>query len=1390
MALKDFEAFIREKLLEWDGTVDVSPGSPIDTQLIQPLLARIGTDPFSSNLPLFMRDRIAQEFPELAQNDGDPLLDMTKIFEMLLDPLSREINRIALCQSLRDPNLLNTDEAEALGANLFASRNKGDTARVIVRLYFSTPRSKTINPSDYAVSKSGLLFYPTSQQSIKDTEMLLNQEGSYYYFDVSAQAEGPGDQYNVGPDEINNMPTVTDVVRATNKSRADSGMPAETAAQFIGRAEQDLSEKSLNTIRGIVSKLSSSFPEISRIAVVGFQDPEMGRDVVKGGGVGPILKQGRFANAAPDGFNGTTTTRVTVADYGVNFQYDIAAAGIDVSGFVLTLIDAFGPLTDPIQDLPVAKVINTNTLELDSSAKIKTSAYSCKWALRKRSITISDIPGGILFPDSPTGTITVADDSAHIGGCTDIYIKGGSFDQRSFILDDISDSRPALSGIAAKIVAGTNTLALAEYSCNPADVDKIPFSVLENDPMYKLLQDCIANGYVLDILYPDDAIGNYRILRATYGVNSTYPNCPVLELEPVTAGDLVSIAGNPDVTWKIQDDLDIELTEPKEQRWEGRDGRTYIGTSIFDTSSSTNMSVRGVAKGDVLRLLDGNDKGDHVVDSLGGPFNDRIVIEDSFVSSGTGLRFIVFRANKAGGMQMPLVRITSIDLLDSTSQPIGAQIPFGAPVYCLSEKFVHPGNGTKVEVWDACLGIVGCPLPDGLCPLVENRILVINWMTRGTLTHLAEWDSVIVNFAGVTTLRGVVDRINAVLHARSLPNAAYIVDGNRLGIAPIAPYTWVGANGAGPYGAAYNVLFGPFTTIRWITPLTSRDVRSDFINKRYDYGWKDPAIDYDVKVDGLDINTGTQVGHYLSLRSPWNMMTEAPHYADILYGRLLLDHDFNPEAGIYARLGARSIGYARLYFLDPLTVEFGTESRFTTVLSSGASLDFMPDPLADARRIPAYPETAEVKDGYLWDFDLVNKTFQISSGAPPAVPGAHFLDSGIRPGDVLVITYETFYGTECLAETPNSLIGTWIRLSVDNSADQVITFKADTGTSMLQRQSVADQINSAVGSNVAVINEANQLAFEADAPIILRPYGSANPLLGFSASADTTNLSPSAGRYLIVQVTSDPVTGYEGVKVKPTDTDAAMVVVDPPHNQYQHFSVYRPGTQRISATEMANNVAETGLYYFDISLASYGVGDLWNIDDQSEMKVKGFFGYGYSLHTDDPDKTFSSVEQPWLSLPASYFQVGTDDDLSNAVNLVGQNLQVGYDSSALVESVQNYMMSETERVTCFSPLVRHLVPYFTRVEVDYDGGSKASIIQPDIESYIKLLYPSQSLQSSMVQKYVTNRGATSVTNPVTVMAVIHNTDRSVWMEWSQDKINSGRLAAFIPDVTKLTQRTA
>jgi hypothetical protein len=80
------------------------------------------------------------------------------------------------------------------------------------------------------------------------------------------------------------------------------------------------------------------------------------------------------------------------------------------------------------------------------------------------------------------------------------------------------------------------------------------------------------------------------------------------------------------------------------------------------------------------------------------------------------------------------------------------------------------------------------------------------------------------------------------------------------------------------------------------------------------------------------------------------------------------------------------------------------------------------------------------------------------------------------------------------------------------------------------------------------------------------------------------------------------------------------------------------------------------------------------------------------------------------------------------------------------------------------------------------GGSREDVVIPDIEEYLVGLTPVEALESSDLQRVILNRGATSITNPIDLIAIVHNVDRSITAARSQNALTTGRLAAFIPDV--------
>ena len=391
MAVRDIEAFIRERGLAYDSSLDTSPGSPFDTEVVQPIIRRLGTDPFSVDLSTFIATRMQQAFPELANQEADAITELlNKPATLLWDPIVREVIRVRRNLSFADPTSMTADEAEALGANIFVPRTRGRYARGPGRILFQQPQKVDVTPANFFTSRGGLHFFPTEAQSIRTEEMILNvTSDGLYYFDVNLIAEASGTHYNIGPDELISIANIPGATRVTNQRRFRDGENEESTQDYIGRAQQELNERSLVTLRGAAAKLVSGFPEIDRLNVVGSNDPEMNRDVLKGGGLGNILAGGNSGTVVADGEGQSKSRRFYTTE--VDFVTLLQQQG-DVSEYVLTLFDAFGTST-VVQDLDVQSIVSSNEIDTENQV-LAIGSTSVRWVLRKKELTLSSIPGG------------------------------------------------------------------------------------------------------------------------------------------------------------------------------------------------------------------------------------------------------------------------------------------------------------------------------------------------------------------------------------------------------------------------------------------------------------------------------------------------------------------------------------------------------------------------------------------------------------------------------------------------------------------------------------------------------------------------------------------------------------------------------------------------------------------------------------------------------------------------------------------------------------------------------------------------------------------------------------------------------------------------------------
>lgn len=1424
MATSDLKEFVEDRLLAFDPTIDLSDGSPAQDQVVDPIVRRFQPDPFEMNVETFIETRLRQEM-NINTREGSGLRDLlVKPNQILLDPISREVQILRQSQSLANPELLAPSEADALVANLFINRSRGGLSTGTVRLYFNAPIAINISASNLVYTVDGLRYLPTTLQSISAEAMIFNQSGNLYYFDIQVTAEKPGAAYNIAKNSVVGITNLNAAVRVDNPDKFENGLDEETTDNLVQRAESAVTERSLVVGRGASTRLRDQFEDLMHLQIVGMFDEEMQRDVLTGGDLGPVLLSGNDGYTEDDGdgdnvshilkthgtdlysvFDGpgsVSNYKLTVqsVSYGTDGEVQLlnlshfhsAKARFKSSdvGSVLIRVSATDPsnigvakiigfasatevvlnvaggaetgitwiLTRPTQEFDIVEVLQNNELRFDGDLDV--NLQSLIWSIRQRVLTLSDIPGGILF-SADKGTIEILPDQVHIGGATDFYVRGTGVSEESLVIAAIADENPRVIGMSGETVASTFFYDSA--------VDFVEEGVL---PGQSLVIDAGADA------------GSKRILRV--GIDPTGAADP--HYVQVGLSDVFALTAS-EIRYRIVDSIDLDLRQPRTVRGTGSDLQTIQLNKLVTTTSALDFTQIGAQVGDTLRIKEGVDTGDYLIESISGTGNKNLTLSRALTATLNDLSWEIFKAQD--GIQFPLVRIRSIDLLDSSRQLTGDTIPFADPIDARSYSFSNAGNGVKVQTIDAITGIVGSLDLDGLSyPLAATTISV-------KVNNAAPLSIVLTGAVSKTDL---LNKINA-----AVPNIAGVldVDGeDRLAIRSGDRWLIVQAG-------ADNANIGLD-----INGEDNRQIKS--AAEIVDWGDTDYSL---VAVrDVVSITTGDNIGylHLVAVKSsPTSKLLAIK--IDELTGSVRF---LQPNVNVALTVGSRSFGKARIYFLDPTSFEvrgnwhaalknttdvpanaalsetgatiIENESPLTyfSATIEGSTLRFIPDPELNYQVIPSLDE--DTPNNLLTV--AADNTLEVKSSSLAGVLGQNsrgaeidFLLREVKVGDLIDVTYQPIQGSNDLA--PGILAGFFNRtlvLSLDGALPRTLTFSKVPSSAT----DLTDEINTFFGENIAeieTIGAAKYLKLEADFSIVVHKNGSANGgpgnFFGLSITSNTSNKAVDNidGFYTVTSLEPLPfaATVYTKIEVSPAPTVGG---------QAQHFKVLRPGVQRIHSTAMGDN-KELGLYYVDVELVSEGSGNQWNLAADQVLLVTGHESDGYRLNVVDPNFSFTIEESVSIELSRRILTVGSSDRPDQAVQLSGQNIQVNYDRSPLVSSIQSFATSTLDRVLNASILVRHLFPHYINFAMNYRGGSSADVVSKDVLEYLNSLTPDDRVESSDIQNLARRRGADYVENPLTLVAVTHDKDRVISVDRSVNYVTKGRLSTFFVGETTVTRES-
>jgi len=918
--------FIEDAIYRADPTLDTSAGSPIDRELITPLLTRLGPDPYATPVVDFIRERLVSEFPDLSVQEGEPISDtVIDPMRVLLEPHRRQIQQISNQQSIANTDLISDEEADNYMANWFERRREGQYVSGLARIYFSAPQAALVTPSNPVFTGTDVRFFPVENQSISADNMLLNVEGNLYYFDIIVRSEDPGSAYSINAGELVGIEGISAAVKVTNKSAFEEADDRETTEEFLERVENGLTEKSLVTTRGIFARLTDTFESLKTIQVIGYGDIEMARDIIKGTsesttyaafrGVVSVLGPFDYIDIAS-----YAPTSWLIAD-GNPAHNDFIDVGLEVGDIVEYFdVDDSSPTFREIFTAEVVEITSQSQIRISQNSPfVGTYTYLLKKPAGK--ITISDIPGGILEPNTAQGTIEINDDEVHIGGHTDVFVRAGEPPERSITLEGMRDQQPLHFGVdlesygerddeyinitdkvtgSAKVAstdrdgntlgAGSHDqiLILVEDTTGPQDT--IPWRPASEDigRYLQILDYGTSNLFgmfeITDVIC-EELDGTDRVIRIQVSFSNEWDGSTISDLEVTTLYD-----------------LDYRLSEYVSFKDQVRDRDN--SRAISGRGPGIDFDNLGVDIGDSLVIETGDDAGIYTVRALLDSIDtaDTLLLDRELTKTVTPTGF-----GDGSGLRYRIDDELDIDLVD----PRVVKIPLGS-IFTGGDLSTIAGSDTVTSTGTSNFLLAGVAVGD-------------------TLEILSGTD---LRTFGILAVTGTTLQIDAVAN-NTATGLDFTVYTSFSGIdRPMVRVKEIELLDSSNQPTGLKVPFGDTVDIRALGTFSNRnegDKVTSFTGEAKevtgDFRLEDTEVDFAAR--------GVVVGDRLTILNTGNIgdyevkevaaLAASPSWVKIIPtsegGK---DFSVYPQDSTQYRVGLPSTGIARLYFVEPASVEVTT----------------------------------------------------------------------------------------------------------------------------------------------------------------------------------------------------------------------------------------------------------------------------------------------------------------------------------------------------------------------------------------------------------------------------------------------------------------------------------
>lgn len=747
---KYIEDLLVELLQRYDPTLNIDPASDLYVEVIKPVADALAIDPSSTDAEEFIMARLKEAHPALSLQPGDAIVDLlVRPMQTLLEGYRRELEIIKRGQNLSDISLLTLEQAEDLASNFYVTRREGQVSFGTVRIFFSNPVYVSVTKAAEFSTSTGLIFRPARAFNITPQSMINQRSGRLYFVDIPVEAAEPGEEYNVDAGAITTVTGLNGPVRVINQFPFTGGIEGENAAELLTRAGYSLSERSLNTRRGIRAQILETFKGVRTLQVVGYGDPEMKRDILTGTSNGKLMASGISLVA------GSYLFMISMYEDNGALGNEYAKAGNRID---LNFSKLFYDIDDKVQTFFIEEVIYSSEGSLTNTPTV----YILKLD-RAPNVLVPNVSSSTnLIPGVLPGVF------ASIFGDPEIQISTGPD-----LIQEIVTQEVAVGGKIDLMVqpsqVSTVDSGLSGSQSESADLETLGLSTSGTVPDSLLIhakKNIVASNYVLVFagasgLGVGDAIegqtsGARAVVSSKNGTGtrltlSTFNGVNFQEGETVSSilagtssvissiefDDLESIGVKPRTCLHILSGvdtglyiviyvegpfayLDTELTassidlaarfvskakinvfNPITRKYPFPEGnasglQTTIGLAQVEVAE--DLRALGILVGDTMELLDGPNKGVYTIVSFGAQGGKFPVLSTTMSATDSNVNYIVYK--ESAGLESPLVRILPGGLTSS-----GNVIPYGLPVGAFPREGV---SGSKTEYF----GVNGFVLPD------------------------------------------------------------------------------------------------------------------------------------------------------------------------------------------------------------------------------------------------------------------------------------------------------------------------------------------------------------------------------------------------------------------------------------------------------------------------------------------------------------------------------------------------------------------------------------------------------------------------------------------------------------------------------------------------------